>query len=255
MAQIDDRIAKLLALAFRTESPDEALNALAQAKRALAESGRDIHDVLSSTRSNGGFAEWVAEMAARKQAREERQRAEMEAKRWARKRGVDPWLTDDDPLWAEWAEAQRRKTANAAERKRKAEEEDRKRRAAWKAKWEAEAAEREARNKAKEEEQRKLKEEREETEEQAADALAEPAYYVAIALFRARAKLPSANRKFVEGIYNKATKQAYGSPLRAFRAATTEVERTRVRELFAKIELFARTAATASTRRSKNSDA
>jgi hypothetical protein len=244
MAEIEDRIAKLLALAFRTESPDEALNALAQAKRTLAKSGRDIHDVLSAPKLYGGLAEWVAEMAARKQAKEERQKAEMEAKRWARKRGVDPWLTDDDPLWAEWADAESRKTANAAERKRKAEEEDRKRRAAWKAKWEAEAAEREARNKAKEKEQRKLKEKREEAGEEAADALAEPAFYVAIALFRARAKLPSANRKFVEGIYNKATRQAYGSPLRAFRAATTEVERARIRELFATIELFARTEVT-----------
>ena len=105
MAEIEDRIAKLLALAFRTESPDEALNALAQAKRTLAKSGRDIHDVLSAPKLYGGLAEWVAEMAARKQAKEERQKAEMEAKRWARKRGVDPWLTDDDPLWAEWADA------------------------------------------------------------------------------------------------------------------------------------------------------
>jgi hypothetical protein len=146
---------------------------------------------------------------------------------WSAVQGVDPWLADDDPLWAPWAEkaereAERRaKQAQALEEKAKQEAE----RLAEQARAREEAAKREAEREA---EARRTFDDRVNREvnnriaARCADEKLRDDFEAAVTLFRNRAQLNSVDRCVVERIYRAAHSASWESPLRCFRLFVTD---------------------------------
>jgi len=142
-----DQVAKLFLLAASTESEPEAMSALRQMRRVLQEDGLDVHAIATAINLHLGVtkiptldsllddmkANIDKGFAAAREAydtlvaeefRKELAKHGLDPKPtepWVEVKGSDPWLADDDPIWAarEAREQEKARAQEEAERKKK----------------------------------------------------------------------------------------------------------------------------------------
>lgn len=263
-----DQVAKLFLLAASTESEPEAMSALRQMRRVLQDDGLDVHAIATAINLHLGVTKMPTldsllddmkanidkGFAAAREAydtliavefRKELAKHGLDPRPtepWVEVKGSDPWLADDDPIWAarEAREQVKARAQQEAERKKKEaddrqrEEHARRRKEAERTRPErvaraAEAILKKARDAAKEAVKQEI-------EARKLDAVYEAAFEQALWCFRNRAIVTKTDRQFIERIFRKSRRVAQPSelPLRTFYRLTTEIDRLCVADLFAR---------------------